>query len=340
MKFDAVVGNPPYQIDTDNNRDTPTYHFFMNEAYQLSDKVIFITPARFLFDAGQTPKAWNNKMLNDKHFKVLFYEKMSSNVFNNTDIKGGVAIPYRDKSQEFGPIGVFSTFEELDSILTRVTAKDFVSLSEIHYGNSSYKLTDKVYSDFPELGERISLAERKTVGSNVFERFPELFYEEADNETEYVKILGRIDNKRIVKSIRKEYISEHPNLYKWKVFVTGANGTGKLGETLSSPLVEEPAVGGTQTFISFGAFNSKIEADNCLKYLKTKFLRLLLGVKKVTHNNKTKDVWSKIPLQDFSEISDIDWSKSISDIDQQLYKKYNLSNEEIAFIEEKVQPMD
>ena len=184
MKFDAVVGNPPYQIDTDNNRDTPTYHFFMNEAYQLSDKVIFITPARFLFDAGQTPKAWNNKMLNDKHFKVLFYEKMSSNVFNNTDIKGGVAITYRDKSQEFGPIGVFSTFEELDSILTRVTAKDFVSLSEIHYGNSSYKLTDKVYSDFPELGERISLAERKTVGSNVFERFPELFYEEADNETE------------------------------------------------------------------------------------------------------------------------------------------------------------
>jgi len=104
--------------------------------------------------------------------------------------------------------------------------------------------------------------------------------------------------------------------------------------------VEGPSVGGTQTFISFGAFNAKIEAENCLKYLKTKFLRLLLGVKKVTQNNKTKDVWSKIPLQNFTEKSDIDWSKSISAIDKQLYEKYKLSNEEIAFIEEKVQPMN
>jgi hypothetical protein len=340
MKFDAVVGNPPYQIETDNNRDTPTYHFFMDEAYHLSDKVILITPARYLFNAGQTPKAWNNKMLNDKHLKVLFYEKMSNKVFTNTDIKGGIAVTYRDKSQNFEPIGVFSTYEELDSILTLVTSNDFVSLSKIHHGNSSYKLTDNVYSDFPELSDRVSSAERKALGSNVFERFPELFLIEEDNETEYVKILGRIDNKRIVKSIKKEYISEHPNLYKWKVFVTGANGTGTLGETLSSPLVEGPSVGGTQTFISFGAFNAKIEAENCLKYLKTKFLRLLLGVKKVTQNNKTKDVWSKIPLQNFTEKSDIDWSKSISAIDKQLYEKYKLSNEEIAFIEDKVQPMN
>lgn len=339
MKFDAVVGNPPYQIDTDNNRDTPTYHFFMDEAYHISDKVILITPARYLFNAGQTPKAWNNKMLNDKHLKVLFYEKSSNNVFANTDIKGGIAITLRDKSQNFSPIGVFSTHNELDSILKRVTSDGFVSFSNIHHGNSSYKLTDKVYSDFPALIERVSDAERKSLGSNVFERFPELFFEGEDNETESVKILGRIDNKRIVKSIKKEYVSEHPNLYKWKVFVTGANGTGRLGETLSSPMVEGPSVGGTQTFISFGAFNTKIEAENCLKYLKTKFSRLLLGIKKVTQNNKTKDVWSKIPLQNFTKDSDIDWSKSISEIDKQLYTKYNLSSEEITFIEEHVQPM-
>jgi hypothetical protein len=339
MKFDAVVGNPPYQIDTDNNRDTPTYHFFMDEAYRISDKVILITPARFLFNAGQTPKAWNNKMLNDKHIKVLFYEKTSNNVFANTDIKGGIVITFRDKSQNFGPIGVFSTYDELDSILTRVTSHGFVSFSNIHHGNSSYKLTDKVYSDFPALTERVSVAERKSLGSNVFERFPELFFVEEGNETENVKILGRIDNKRIVKSIKKDYVSKHPNLYKWKVFVTGANGTGRLGETLSSPMVEGPSVGGTQTFISFGAFNTKIEAENCLKYLKTKFSRLLLGIKKVTQNNKTKDVWSKIPLQDFTKDSDIDWSKTISEIDKQLYTKYDLSAEEIVFIEEHVQPM-
>lgn len=65
----------------------------------------------------------------------------------------------------------------------------------------------------------------------------------------------------------------------------------------------------------------------------------MLGIKKITQDNTTKEVWSKIPLQDFTDNSDIDWSKSIPEIDQQLYKKYNLSAEEIAFIEEKVQPM-
>jgi hypothetical protein len=340
MKFDAVVGNPPYQIETDNNRDTPIYNFFMDEAYHLSDKVILITPARYLFNAGQTPKVWNKKMLNDKHLKVEYYEQMSNKVFPSTDIKGGIAITYRDKSQDFGPIGVFSTYAELDSILKSVTLNDFVSFSKIHYGNSTYKLTDKVYYDFPELSDRVSKAEKKTLGSNVFERFPEIFHKEVpDDKNEYVKILGRIDNKRLIKWIKRSYISDHPNHFKWKVFVTGANGTGTLGETLSSPLVEGPSVGGTQTFISFGAFNTKIEAENLLKFLKTKFTRLLLGVKKVTHNNKTKDVWSKIPLQNFGDNSDIDWSKSIPEIDQQLYVKYGLSEKEIGFIESMIKPM-
>lgn len=65
----------------------------------------------------------------------------------------------------------------------------------------------------------------------------------------------------------------------------------------------------------------------------------MLGIKKVTQNNKTKETWSKIPIQDFTEDSDIDWSQSIPEIDQQLYKKYNLSKDEIDFIEEKVQEM-
>lgn len=76
-----------------------------------------------------------------------------------------------------------------------------------------------------------------------------------------------------------------------------------------------------------------------MKYLKTKFARALLGILKVTQDNK-KAVWKYVPIQDFSLDSDIVWSKSISEIDQQLYKKYNLSNEEITFIEENVKPMD
>ena len=109
MKFDYVIGNPPYQEDNDNNnRQKPVYNLFMEEAFKVSDVVELITPARFLFDAGQTPKAWNKKMLNDKNFTVLLYEQNGASIFPNTEIKGGVAITLRNKNREYGEIGVFT----------------------------------------------------------------------------------------------------------------------------------------------------------------------------------------------------------------------------------------
>ena len=90
MKFDFCIGNPPYQEETENNgRQNPVYNLFMDAAYQVADRSVLITPGRFLFDAGQTPKAWNQRMLNDEHLKVLYYEPDGSVIFPNTDIKGG-----------------------------------------------------------------------------------------------------------------------------------------------------------------------------------------------------------------------------------------------------------
>lgn len=97
-------------------------------------------------------------------------------------------------------------------------------------------------------------------------------------------------------------------------------------------------MGYTQTFISFGSFESESIADHAMKYIKTKFCRTLLGVLKVTQNGK-KPVWECVPLQDFTDNSDIDWSKSTAEIDKQLYKKYGLSQEEINFIEKNVKEM-
>ena len=82
----------------------------MNLAYKLSDLVTLITPARFLFNAGGTSKQWNQKMLNDPHFKVVSYEANSSVIFPRTDIKGGIAISLRDMNQEFEPIKIFTAF--------------------------------------------------------------------------------------------------------------------------------------------------------------------------------------------------------------------------------------
>ena len=126
---------------------------------------------------------------------------------------------------------------------------------------------------------------------------------------------------------------------KFKIILPKANGSGAIGEVLSTPLIGLPLIGHTETFISVGSFATEFEAEACLKYVKSKFARTLLGVLKITQDN-TKETWVKVPLQEFTPSSDIDWSKSIPEIDQQLYKKYNLDEAEIAFIEEKVKSME
>lgn len=338
MRFDVIIGNPPYQEELKNTSDRPIYNEFMSESYKIADKVCLITPGRFLFNAGKTPKAWNRQMLNDKSLKVIHYEEDSSKYFANIDIKGGVAITYRDRQKDFGAIGTFTQFPELSRILTKVTkSSDFLSIGDLIYGPLRFDL-EKVYADNPHYKE--------IVGSNGRERrlttpiFTQLdFFEKNKKSDDLIEVLGLIRNRRTIRYINKKYIEEHPNLESYKVLLPKANGTGKFGEALSTPLVSKPFAGGTHSFISIGNFKSLTEAESALKYIKSKFARAMLGILKVTQDN-LKSSWGKVPTQDFTDKSDIDWTKSISDIDQQLYKKYTLSQEEIEFIELNVREME
>ena len=341
MKFDVVIGNPPYQEEGngDDSSSKPIYNYFMSEAYKFADKVCFITPARFLFNAGKTPKKWNAKMLNDKHLKVAYYEQDSSNVFPNTDIKGGVAITYRDAQKNFGKIGTFTHFKELNDIIHKVNVEEYNSLSSIYHSTDSYHFTDALHKDYPDAKSKMSKGHEYDVKSSMFVRFGEIgIFTKEKKKDDDIKFIGVIKNVRKWRYINQEYIKEHPNLRKFKVMLPGSNGSGAIGEVLSTPLVGEPLVGHTQTFISFGAFDNREEAENLLKYIKTKFARTMLGTLKITQSNK-KDTWRNVPLQNFTSNSDIDWSQSIAQIDQQLYKKYGFSEKEIAFIEEKVREM-
>ena len=111
-KFDVVIGNPPYQEEAQGGgtRDTPVYHLFMDAAYEVGKKAVLITPARFLFNAGFTPKAWNDKMLADPHLTVPHYVPNSDELFPGTDINGGIAVTYRDADREGEPIGTFTEY--------------------------------------------------------------------------------------------------------------------------------------------------------------------------------------------------------------------------------------
>ena len=338
MKFDAIVGNPPYQIMAtgDANGSDPIYHLFIDAACKLGEKVSFIHPARFLFNAGKTPKDWNEKMLNDEHYKVVQYWANSGDVFPTVDIKGGVAVTYWDKNKTFEKIGTFVAHEPLRTVLEKVLAiKGFKSLTDSIYPQNKYEFST-LYKDYPHYKNIIgSDGADKRLRPNAFDKLDVFTENQSKGE---IPIHGLIKNKRVIRFINSKYIEASENLDKYKVLVPKANGSGAIGEVLSTPMVGEPMVGYTGSFIGIGAFETQVEAENCMKYIKTKFARAMLGTLKVTQDNP-RETWLNVPLKDFTTNSDIDWSKSVSEIDKQLYKKYGLSAEEISFIESKVREM-
>lgn len=334
-KFDFVVGNPPYQLEPefDSTRKPPVYHIFMEASYKVSRSSLLITPARFLFNSGFTPKDWNEKMLNNDHFKVLKYEEISKNIFPSQEIKGGIAIAYYSSIKKFEPIKIFLKFEPLKYILEKVINNSEFYLESIISSPLTYSLSDLMKEENPKSVHRLR--------TSAFKKIKNIFFESIPNDNyDYIGIYGLENSKRVKKYVRKDYIDGGDDIIdKYNVLVSKAVGEGLFGEKLSEEIISKPGEAYLQTYISIGACENIDEALNIAKYIKTKLVRALLGILKVTQDCPGPK-WKYVPLQDFTENSDIDWSQSISDIDQQLYKKYGLSDDEIAFIEEKVQEME
>ena len=343
VKFEAVIGNPPYQKPMAKTSDPAIYNYYMDAGYVMAPIACFITPAKFLFNSGKTPKKWNQKMLNDEHLKVALCELDGSKIFIESSFEGGVVITYHDTNISFGKIGTFLATPELRGILQKVDSSN--TLSSIVYAPESYKFTQKMHADFPNAINKLSHGHTNDITTNIFEKLPEVFLDNKPQNNEmYIRIMGLSSKKRTYKWVNEKYIREHDNLMKYKIFVPKSNGSPAVGSgnptsVIGTPLLAKPFVGHTQTFISVGAFDTSFEAEALLKYVKTKIVRMLLSSLKVTQDNKS-EVWRNVPLQDFTEHSDIDWSKSIAEIDQQLYRKYNLSDDEIAFIEKMIKPME
>lgn len=339
VKFAAVVGNPPYQEDSaGNNRDNPIYPEFIDSSYNLSDLVSLITPGRFLFNAGQTSKSWNRKILDNPHVKVEYFNQKSSEVFSGTDIKGGVAITLYDKNRIIGPIGTFTHMPELTSIAKRVEAIESSSFSQIVHSQGIYRFSERFFDAFPQAESMQGKGTKNKIVSKSFSSMSFAFLDERKAQND-IRMLGLANGSRAYKWIGRQYVSTPNSFDKWRVFLPESNGSGALGETLSSPLIGEPLVGHTDTFLSIGGFDSELEAQNCLKYIKSKFARTMLGILKITQHN-SRSVWQKVPIQNFSADSDIDWSRPTSGIDEQLYAKYDLSEDEINFVKSHIRAME
>lgn len=342
-KFYAVIGNPPYQETVEGTSDKPIYNYFMDEAYKVSARTELITPRRFLFDAGKTPKAWNQKMLSDCHLKILYEEPDSQIVFPNTQIKGGVVVTLRDETVTYGAIGLHVEFAEMNTIFGKVKSVSDAWMPEIGSSQNSFKLTNALYVDHPELEGVMSKGHRLDLKSNALAKLGAILFEsKPDDGHDYGKLLGRLNNRRELRFINRAYLTDNSvssNLDRFKVALPKAVGSGKFGEAIPDVTIAGPGTAMTETFISFGAFETEEEAENLAAYVRAKFTRAMLSLLRITQDN-TVAKWAYVPLQDFTSTSDIDWTQSVADVDKQLYAKYGLDDKEIQFIESHVKEMD
>jgi hypothetical protein len=334
-RFDYSIGNPPYQDGGIGNKNNskPIYPDFFSAAQLISNEVVMIHPSRAFSDAGErSAKKWAAELMADSSFLILEDYKNAKDIFPTADIKGGVAITSYSRSRKDG--GYHNGYIAND-VLRRIANKvctrdDFEALSDHVYG--SYKYSDLVKTKGSD--KRLETNWLKTYGS--------LFVENRLKKTD-ILVYGRVDNQRVERYIDHVLIREDKRIKSYKVLVPKSNGSGAIGEVLSTPLIGTPLIGtplsiSTRTYITIGILPNEKEARAVLSFVKTKFARAMLGTLKVTQDNH-KHAWKNVPWQDFTAKSDIDWSKSIKEIDQQLYKKYGLSKEEIKFIEDNVQEM-
>lgn len=344
MKFDIIIGNPPYQLSDGGAQASaiPIYQKFIENAQKLHPRYIcMIVPSRWM-TGGKGLDTFRKHMLRDRHMLSLCDYPNSKEVFPNNDIKGGVCYFVWD-SEYNGKCHVktMTATKPLESERYLDDSGEDIFIRDPRL----LKIKNKVFKNLiPTFDEIVSV--RKPYGlsaetMNDAKKFnlPEFSSTECPGG---YKVFG-LDNsyQRTWKYIPKDYplpkIS--PCLLKYKVFIAEAYGSGVLGEVPSAPVLSKPGELCTETFLEIGPFDKEKEASNVIQYIKTKFFRCFVSIRKQTQHT-TRKIYSFVPKQDFSDSGDINWNLDINEIDKQLYKKYDLDEDDIKFIEENIEAMD
>lgn len=340
MKFDAIVGNPPYQ-EMDGGAQAsskPIYQHFVSTSKMLNPKYIsFIMPTRW-YAGGKGLDNFRDDMLNDKHIEKLYDCINPEEIFPNTNIRGGVCYflwnnNYDNTTNKMQVITIEQGKEPI--LIKRDLKVDGVDIFIRH--GYSISIIEKI-SKYTNLYLDKYISSRRPFGidGNIVKKDDfksEKFYDSIKCFGKG-KTYGYISKNMINKNV--EFINV------WKVFTPRANNIGtELNDDNLNAFIGEPNTICTESYIMIGAELCLNESSckNLIKYLKTKFARFTHSIAKASQDATAK-TYRFVPLEDFNDKSDIDWSKSISEIDKQLYSKYNLTEDEIKFIEEKIKEMN
>jgi site-specific DNA-methyltransferase (adenine-specific) len=321
MKFDVIVGNPPYQRKDGGAQASasPLYHKFIQQAKKMKPRyLIMIIPSRW-FSGGKGLDEFRDEMLHDTRIRKLVDHPAAAECFPGIPLKGGVCYFLWDRDNsgfcevktiignkisvlERGLLekntDVFIRYNESISILRKVRAKNEASFAELVSSRKPFGLT----TDF------------KNYRSKPFENCVEIYAN---------KTIGFIEREQIVQN--------HDWVKKYKIFITRAYGAGDdfPHQILNKPILGVPNTCCTETYLVIGPFDNKKIPENVISYIDSLFFRFLVLLKKNTQD-ASKKVYSFVPMQDFSE----PWT------DEKLYKKYGLTRDETAFIESMIRPME
>lgn len=324
MKFDVIIGNPPYQLSDGGAQASakPIYQHFITNAKKLQPTYLcMIIPARW-YAGGKGLDAFRSEMINDTHISKLYDFSNSADCFptlGDRNIKGGICYFLWDKNHD-GPCDVFTMVgDKCKNTSRRYLKEDGV---EIFIRDAEGLSVLNKVKNFKEESFCSIVSTRKPFGMAT--NFTDYTLNRKNNnqyELYANKTIGYVDADKITRN--QDWVFMH------KLLMPEAIGNADVARDRLKPIYSEPGSCCTETYLVFGPFESKKQCDNCCSYIGTRFFHYLLSLKKITQHT-TQKCYEFIPIQDFNE----PWS------DEKLFKKYGLTKEEIEYIENTVWPVE
>ncbi|RLQ93638.1 Eco57I restriction-modification methylase domain-containing protein [Falsibacillus albus] len=342
LKFDVIIGNPPYQ-EMDGGASAsarPIYHHFVRLAKELNPELVsFIMPTRW-YAGGKGLDDFRDEMLNDIHLRELHDWLTPEDIFPNTNIRGGVCYFLWDKN--------YDNSHHLTRVVTHeknmITNDDFRAMKiegvDIFVRDGkAITILEKVFPDENIETMMNYVSSRKPFGfeGNFIKDIK--FRKSNSGLSDPIQCYGK--GQKIGYVERNEVTIRPQWIDIWKVYTPRANNVGtELNDDNLNTFVGAPKTICTESYLVIGAELGldEISCNNLSKYLTTKFARYLHGIAKGSQDATSK-TFKFVPIQNFSNDSDIDWSVSVHEVDKQLFKKYGLSDEETSHIERRIKTM-